>query len=131
VGDNTELVRRWYETYNRGGDITDYVTPDVEYVNPDYAIEAGTRRGPDAWRRAFERVRESFGQVQFEIERIVESGDRVAAVGSFNVTGRGSGVANSVPQSHLWTIRDGKIVRFQWWNDPESALEALGGEREE
>jgi ketosteroid isomerase-like protein len=131
VGENTELVRQWYESYNRGEDIADFVAPDVEYVNPEYAIETGTRRGLDGWRQAFRRVRESFGAVEFEVERLVESGDRVAALGRFNVTGRGSGVANSVPQSHLWTIRDGKIVRFQWWNDPESALEALGGEREE
>jgi uncharacterized protein len=128
VGVNTELVRRWYERYNRGGDITDDVTPDVEYVNPEYAIETGTRRGIDEWRQAFRRVRESFGAVEFEVDRFVESGDRVAAVGSFHVTGRGSGVANSVAQSHLWTIRDGKVARFQWWNDRESALEALGEE---
>jgi ketosteroid isomerase-like protein len=26
----------------------------------------------------------------------------------------------------VWTIRDGKAVRFQWFQEPEEALEAVG-----
>jgi len=26
----------------------------------------------------------------------------------------------------VWTVRDGKAVRFQWFNDPAEALAAAG-----
>lgn len=29
-------------------------------------------------------------------------------------------------QSYVWTIRDGRAVRFCWFNDPAEALEAAG-----
>jgi ketosteroid isomerase-like protein len=29
-------------------------------------------------------------------------------------------------QGYVWTVRDGKAVRFQWFNDPAEALEAAG-----
>jgi len=125
VGENAELVRRCYAAFNGGSDLSEFVSPDVEYVNPEYAIEGGTRRGRKEWRQAYRNLRESLGEAEVEIERLVESGDRVAAIIGFKFSGRGSGVPISVTQSHLFTIRDGKVVRFEWWLDPESAVEAL------
>ncbi len=29
-------------------------------------------------------------------------------------------------QGYVWTIRDGKAVRFQWFNDPDAALRSVG-----
>ena len=29
-------------------------------------------------------------------------------------------------QGYIWTFREGKAVRFRWFNDPEEALRAAG-----
>jgi hypothetical protein len=29
-------------------------------------------------------------------------------------------------QGYLWTVRDGKAVRFEWFTSPEEALAAVG-----
>jgi ketosteroid isomerase-like protein len=29
-------------------------------------------------------------------------------------------------QGYVWTVRDGKAVRFQWFQDPAEALEVAG-----
>ena len=32
----------------------------------------------------------------------------------------------SEPESHLWTLRNGRAVRYAWFRGPEDALNALG-----
>jgi ketosteroid isomerase-like protein len=29
-------------------------------------------------------------------------------------------------QGYVWTLRDGKAIRFRWFNDPAEALQAVG-----
>jgi ketosteroid isomerase-like protein len=40
--------------------------------------------------------------------------------------GRASGAEVVNHQRHLWTLRDGKALRFEWFTDPEAALTAIG-----
>ena len=40
--------------------------------------------------------------------------------------GRGSGVEVEGRESALWTLRDGKVVRYAWFHEPADALEAAG-----
>jgi ketosteroid isomerase-like protein len=49
----------------------------------------------------------------------------VAAVSSF-VRSRGSEVDVVQEEAHIWTFRDGKIVRFEWGRDLGAALATAG-----
>jgi ketosteroid isomerase-like protein len=46
--ENVELVRRIYDIWAREGSARELIAEDVEYVNPTYAVEPGTRRGRKA-----------------------------------------------------------------------------------
>ena len=122
---NAALVRRLYELFNSGAAGTELMHPDVEYVNPPNAIEPGTRTGHEGLRIALESIRESFGDAEIEIERMAEEGDRVAVVVVMGIEGQASGIQGDWRHSHLWTFRDGKAERFEWWGDPRSAFDAL------
>jgi ketosteroid isomerase-like protein len=120
------IVRRLYEAFDAARFDAEPFDSNVEYVNPPDAIEPGTRRGVDEMREALESVREGFGEAKLEVERLEEAGERVAVRLSMGVRGPASGIEGAVPQSHLWTFRDGKIVRFEWSFDRDWAFEALG-----
>jgi hypothetical protein len=51
--ENVQLVRRIHEAWGREESARDFIAEDVEYVNPAYAVEPGTRRG----RKSFAVVR--------------------------------------------------------------------------
>ncbi len=53
---NVDLVRRIYYLWAREESARDLLAEDVEYVNPSYAVEPGTRRG----RRSFAVVRDTY-----------------------------------------------------------------------
>ena len=45
-------------------------------------------------------------------------GNTVVAVLTYRTKGRGSGVEIEGRESALWTLRDGKVVRYEWFHGP-------------
>lgn len=123
---NVDVVRRFYDAWTRD-DLPGPVGllhPEVEYVNPDGAIEPGTRRGVDPFIAAVETVFEAWEYWRAEIEALEPAGDHVIAVVSYTARGRGSGVEIRGRESALWTLRDGKVVRYEWFHGATDAFDA-------
>jgi ketosteroid isomerase-like protein len=118
---NVDLVRAIYEAWNTGASSAHLIAADLEYVNPPYAVEAGTVQD----RAALGRVLEVYPNFTIETEQIIDAGDDVVVIGIARGTGA-SGVKVEWRQGYVWTVRDGKAVRFQWFNDPAEALAAAG-----
>jgi ketosteroid isomerase-like protein len=120
---NVEIVRSIYAAWLQGESAGSLIDPEIEYVNPSDAVESGTRRG----RKAFAGIRDAYEDVRVEPEEIIDAGDdEVVVIARVTGKGRGSGVEIDWRQGYVWTIRDGKGIRFRWFTDPEQALEAAG-----
>ncbi len=126
--ENVEIVRSFYDQWARDdlpGPI-ELMDPEIEYVNPAGAVEPGTRHGLDAFTKALEKVLEGWEAWQAKPEQFEAVGDQVAVVVRYRARGRGSGVEVEGRESALWTLRDGKVVRYAWFQEPGDALEAAG-----
>ncbi len=122
--ENVEVVRRIHETRNREGvSMRELLAEDLEYVNPPYAVEPGTRVG---W-RWYGSVRETYPDFEFRVDRYVDTdGDRVVVLGRYTASGGASGIELEGEHGYVWTIRDGRAVRFQWFQSHDEALAAAG-----
>jgi ketosteroid isomerase-like protein len=127
--ENVEIVRRMQESLG-GSELRfpdEFLDPEVEWVNPPYAAEPGTRRGKAAFEQAADSISGAFDEVSWEDDKVIDAGDdRVLVLTTFVVHGRGSGVDHRQPQGYLWTLREGRAVRFEWFNSHDEALEAAG-----
>ena len=125
--ENVQIVRRIYEAWEKGapGD-SGLLDPEIEWVNPSGAVEPGTRLGAESFGEAAVSVSDSSKGLRVEIEELIDRGDRVIVIGTLHGMGRGSGADVERRHGYIWTIRDGKAVRFEWFNDPREALEAAG-----
>jgi ketosteroid isomerase-like protein len=124
---NVELVRSIYAAWGHGDfNSTGWADPEIEYVNPEGAVEPGTRRGIDEFARAVQSVFDGWSTWRMEPERFESAGDQVAVVLRYTARGRSSGVTVEGRESALWTVHDGRVVRYAWFDDPEAALKALG-----
>jgi ketosteroid isomerase-like protein len=119
--ENLELVRAIYRLWSEGESARHLIAPDLEYVNPSYAVESGTRRD----RRTLGKVREVYPDFRVEPERFVDAGEEIVVIGTARGTSA-SGVEAQWRQGYVWTVRDGRAVRFRWFNRPSEALEAVG-----
>jgi hypothetical protein len=55
----------------------------------------------------------------------MEVGATVGVVARLNLTGRGSGIEFSERMGWLFTLRNGRLARFEWSRDPERLLARL------
>jgi ketosteroid isomerase-like protein len=126
---NVETVRHIYESglIDRDpGELLELASPDVEYVNPPYAVEPGVRRGVVAVGQAMRRFAEVWEESRHELRELHDCGDRVVADVSWHVRSRASRKELINHEAHTWTFREGRITRFEWGQDLETALEAAG-----
>jgi ketosteroid isomerase-like protein len=120
--DKMEVVRRIYEDWLEDRSTRDLIAEDLEYVNPDYAVESGTRRD----RKALRAVRDIYPDYRIVPERYVDAGgDDVVVLGIARGTAQ-SGVEMTLRQGFIWTVQDGLAVRMRWFNDWDEALAAAG-----
>jgi uncharacterized protein len=127
---NVELVRHIYESglFDRDPEeLLRLATADVEYVNPPYAIEPGVRRGFVAVAQAMRRFAELWDESRHELRELYDCGDIVVAAVSWHILSRGSERALVNKEAHTWTLRGGRIARFEWGQDLGKALDAAGG----
>ena len=122
-----DVVRAMYAAWNREEfpGPPDLLDPNIEYVNPPDAIEPGTRYGVEAFTRAVARTLEGWETWRMELEDIRSHGDDVAVVVHYRARGRASGLELEGQESALWTVREGRVVRYAWFQHADHASHAM------
>jgi ketosteroid isomerase-like protein len=124
---NAELVRRGYDAFNRGDldAVLDLFDPEIEIGLLEDSPMAGDFRGHAGFRAMIAENAEMFTAYRNEPEEVIEATDEaIVVVIRSAARGRASGAEVEGRLAHLWTIRDGKVVRFQPFASREDALRA-------
>ena len=121
-----EVVREIYDAFARrdGAAVLARLHADVEFRQTELLPWGGHYRGPDAVREFFDRLRTAI-ESTVAVERFIEAGDHVAAVGRTRGHTRGGGVPFDVAIVHVWTVRDARISLFEAYIDTPAMLAAL------
>ena len=128
--ENVEILRRLYASWERG----DMRTPDVWDVNVEVSWIgtetpgiAGEYRGVDELSAAMSRYLDALADLRIKAERIVDlDEDRVLVLALHTARGKTSGLGYELEIGDLFTLRDGKIVRYVSYWDRAEALGAAG-----
>jgi uncharacterized protein len=126
---NREIVLRGYETFN-AGEIEDSLAlfdPHIEwhtYIVPGPG--GGVYHGHDGVRELWTEAKRVFGGFKNIPERMFDAGDRVVAFIRIEGVGAKSGVAVQARIAHMHTLRDGKVIRVESFEDRDEALRAAG-----
>ena len=126
--ENLEVVRTIHDAWARGESPASLglLHPDIEWVNPESALEPGTRRGLESFNGAFTAMSEAFDRIHIEPREFLDAGDQIVVLATFTAWGRGSGVQRQNEDGYVWTVREGRAVQFRWFNEPAKALQAAG-----
>lgn len=83
-------------------------------------------RGRVGLMRWVESTMEIWDEWRFERERFLDAGDRVVVLVRVVARGGSSGVSLDRETAHLWTLRDGPVLRCDVYLDRSAALEPWG-----
>jgi ketosteroid isomerase-like protein len=129
--ENVENLRAFWEAWTPGGEMDmSLLDSDVVYEDsnlPDHVGEA--YRGHEGIARAAERWLEPYESVTIELERIVGSGDRFVSIHRAHSRARRTGIEDEGPLAYTWTFRNGKVIHFRSYRDPDEALAQLRSAR--
>ena len=90
------------------------------------AVE-GAYRGHDGIRRFMADNAENFEKFEPDYRDVRDLGDRVLAIGTIRVRGRGSGVETDIPAAGIATFNEeGRLVGWEDFRERRLALEAAG-----
>ena len=127
--ENVAIVRNGYEAFGRGDldALIDTMDANVEWTSPgpsDLAT-AGKRQGHQQVKQFFATVNELYDFQRFEPHTFVADGDTVVVLGEDTVTLKATGKTVSESWAHVFTIRNGKIARFQEYIDTAAVVAEL------
>lgn len=127
--DNVEIIRRGYEEFAAGrlGPYLEQVAiPEFELDMSRWGPVAYTYRGRDGFRRFLRALDRLWEHFEIQPERFIGADDRVVVLIRVQARGRESGAEVTAQYANMWTFRDGKVTRAEWFEDPDEALEAVG-----
>jgi ketosteroid isomerase-like protein len=130
--ENVEVVRRIYDAAARRDDEIPFelyaedIVWDLSHarraalgMKPVYHGHEGVRQ---SWRDGLS----AFGEIDFEVEELIDAGDQVLAVIRERAVGRASGVPVETTHLAVHTLSGGKVIQVQMFDDPQQAREAAG-----
>lgn len=131
---NLDTIKNLYDAFDRGdlAPVIGSLDPAVEWVEPD--VEEfpyqGLTVGRDAVANEVLRgIPTIYRRLEFSGEKRWITGDNTVVVVG---TGEAAGLSGSVERfrfNHVWTLRDGLVVRFDGFADTHRLRQAITGMR--
>lgn len=123
----TEIAREGYARQARGSlsGVFELLSPDIEIVQTTDLPWGGTFKGHEGARQFFARIAE-YTDATPQPLRYVPAGEDVAVIGRLVGTVRANARAIDIDIVHVWTVRNGKAVRFLPFIDTPAMRRALG-----
>ena len=87
---------------------------------------AGTFVGPEAVvENVFKVLGAAWDGYTLKIDRLIDGGDTIVGVGTYTGTFRKTGKAMTARVTHVWDMKDGKVVQFEQFTDTLLVAEAM------
>src|SRR5262245_30558476 len=122
---NLEIIKNAYAAFGRGDipAILAMCDPSSEWdvPGPKELPWAGTYRGPEGAQKYFATIGAESEVEAFEPQRFVADGDTVIVLGVETVRSRRTGRSYSTHWAHVFTLANGKIIKYRPFYDTATA----------
>jgi ketosteroid isomerase-like protein len=123
--ESVEIVRGVMESFIAGDPVWDRLEADIEVHDHDI-MDAREYRGHDGFASWLDNWGAAWTNFSMAPEQFLDAGDHVVMVFRMKAIGRGSGIAVERQDAMVYSVRDGKIARVDYYNSKQQALDAVG-----
>ncbi len=125
---NVNLIKNLYQAF-AAGDIPAVLQSfdeNIEWTEAEGFPYGGTYRGGEAiLDNVFMKLATEWNDFKAEPDEFLDAGERIVALGNYSGSYKATVKSMNVPFAHVWTLRDGKIVKFVQYTDTLKVSEAL------
>jgi ketosteroid isomerase-like protein len=126
-----QLVEKGYEAWNSGdrGWVLDHMREDVEWRTPPDDPDPGTYHGLRGVEEYWAQWRAAVGQLNFQVEEMIDAGNAVVVVARRQGRGEHSGLEISDRVIQVFEFDGDQCVRVREYYDRDAALSTVRGDR--
>jgi ketosteroid isomerase-like protein len=127
--EDVQAVRRVYDEWSRGNWRPKFDIYDAEMEwgwSDEFPGLSGVYHDPAERNKRVQEWLHGWEDWRCEAEELVVHGEHVVALCRYRGRGRGSGASVDTKGAHVWTLRDGKVVRLEVFATRARAFEAVG-----
>jgi ketosteroid isomerase-like protein len=124
-----KIAQRAYEAYQRGGveEALEYLDPEIEWnMSEQFARAPRTFHGYDGIREVAAIFDEYFEDFRTDPHEFIDAGDKVVVPVRLHGRLKGTGEKVEYDLVQVWTLRRGRAVRLDAYNDREEAFRETG-----
>ncbi|HSB28499.1 MAG TPA: nuclear transport factor 2 family protein [Pyrinomonadaceae bacterium] len=127
---NVQIVREIYEAFGSGDvpGVLSKFAPDIHWMEAENFIYADRNPyiGPQAvLEGVFLRFVSEWNNFTVTTEAVLGVSDQVVTLGSYSGTYKATGKSVQAQMVHVWTIADGKAIKFQQHTDTKQFADAV------
>ena len=126
--DNKQVIENGYKSF-ASGDIPALLgtfDENIEWTEAEGFPYGGTYTGANAiLENVFMKLGTEWEDFAAVPDEFLDAGDNIVALGNYSGKYNATGKSMKVPFAHVWTLRDGKIVKFVQYTDTLKVSEAL------
>ena len=126
---NLAIIKSTYEgktSEENGKNLAKYLAENASWTEAKGFPYAGTYIGFDTVaKNVFYRLATEWSNYKFTPEGYVADADKVAAYGTYSGTYKATGKYFEARVTHLWKLKDGKIISFEQFVDSQVVNDAM------
>ncbi|HQX54694.1 MAG TPA: nuclear transport factor 2 family protein [Pyrinomonadaceae bacterium] len=126
---NGVVISGVYEAFGTGNipAVLGAFDENIAWTEAEGFMYGGTYVGPNAvLENVFMRLGTEWEGFSAVPHQIIDGGDSVVGLGTYSGKYLKTGKSMSVPFAHVWTLRDGKIVKFVQYTDTLVIANSIG-----
>ncbi len=125
---NVELIKSLYQSF-AAGDVPAVLQSfgeNIEWTEAEGFPYGGTYRGGEAvLQNVFMKFATEWTDFKAVPDEFLDAGERIVTLGNYSGSYNQTGKSMNVPFAHVWTLENGKIVKFVQYTDTLKVAEAL------
>jgi uncharacterized protein len=130
--ENVQVVRGVYEAFGRGDvpTVLGHMHQNIEWNEAENFIYADRNPyiGPQAvLEGVFMRLGADWEGFTVTPEEWLDAGDRIVVLGTYSGTHKATGGEVRAQFAHIWSVREGDVVRFQQYTDTKQFADTVAG----
>jgi uncharacterized protein len=124
-----DTARGFYDALGRGDvpGVLGLLQSELEWTEAErFPYYSGTWRSPqEILNKLLVPLARDWNGFSAKADDFIVEDDRVVSLGNYSGTFKKTGRSMTAPFAHVWTVRDGRIAKFNMYTDTAKVLEAL------
>jgi ketosteroid isomerase-like protein len=130
--ENVQVIQGLYEAFGRGDvpTVLGGMDPSIEWNEAENFIYADRNPyvGPQAvLEGVFSRLGSDWESFTVTPEDWLDAGERIVVLGTYSGTHKSTAKHVRAQFAHIWSLRDGRVVRFQQYTDTKQFADTVAG----